>query len=91
MKKLFETFCGKLVRLSKDVVGVVVGYTDNHFILLLEEGVTPIYCFSLDELEKKEYFIDHSFEIDGENTYYSYCSENNIFKIAYFLSLVITF
>jgi hypothetical protein len=38
MKKLFELCKGKLVRLNDTVVGIVCGYTDSYFIILLEEG-----------------------------------------------------
>lgn len=78
MLKLYEKYKNKLVRLSDDVVGVIVGYTDDNFILLLEEGCNPIYSFSLDELDKKDYFIDDSFEDDCESCWYSYCGENDI-------------
>ncbi len=78
MKRIFEKYRGCIVRISADVVGVLVGYTDDQFIMLLEEGCEPSYCFSLDELEKKDYYIDNSFEIEGETCYYSYCLENNI-------------
>jgi len=50
MKKLFNKYRGRLVRLSESVAGVVIGYSDAHLILLLEEGVNPSYSFSLDDL-----------------------------------------
>ena len=80
MKKLYEKIKGKLVRLDKDVVGIVCGYTNSMFILLLEENCNPIYSFTLDELDKKDYFIDDSFEEDCENCYYSYANESDIIK-----------
>jgi len=80
MKKIFNTHKGKLIRLSPDVAGVLVGFTEDNFILLLEEGIEPIYAFSLDELGKEDYFIDTSFEDDCEGCWYAYCGENDLTK-----------
>lgn len=80
MKKIFEANKGKLVRLSSSVIGILVGYTEDNFILLLEEGCNPIYSFTLDELGKDFYYIDNSFEDDCENCYYSYCGESDIVR-----------
>lgn len=80
MKKLFELCKGKLVRLSDTVVGIVCGYTDSYFIILLEEGTIAEYSFSLDELGKESYYIDASYEEECENCMYSYANEHHIFK-----------
>ncbi len=78
MKKVFEKIKGKLVRLDKNTVGVVCGYTSNHFIILLEEGIDADYAFSLDELGGEEHYIDMLFEKDCENCLYAYCDENQV-------------
>lgn len=80
MEIVYNKYRGKIVRLDKNTVGTVVGYTDSHLILLLEEGVNPTYSFSLDELDKKDYYIDMSFEDNCEDCMYSYCDESNLTK-----------
>lgn len=78
MKRIFEKVKGKLVRLDKETVGVVCGYTEDHFIILLEEGINPIYAFSLDELGAKNYYIDATYETDCEGCWYAYADEKNL-------------
>ena len=78
MHKLYLKYRSKLVRLDKNVVGKVVGYSSNHLILLLEEGVDAVYAFSMDELGSEEFFVDSSLEEDCENCLYAYCDESNI-------------
>jgi hypothetical protein len=80
LKKLFEKYRGRLVRLNENVVGTVCGYTQSHFILLLENGLKLDYSFSLDELGRKEYYIDTSFEEGCEECLYCYINENHITK-----------
>lgn len=80
MRKIYEKYKGKLVRLSPDVAGILVGYTSSHFILLLEEGIFPIYSFSLDELGAEEHYIDTSFETDCEDCFYAYCDSTHLTK-----------
>lgn len=80
MNKLYLKFKGKLVRLDKDVAGILVGYTENHFILLLEEGISPVYAFSMDELGSEEHYLDISFEDDCDNCLYAYCDATHLTK-----------
>ena len=63
MKKLYEKYKNKLVRLSDDVVGTVIGYSQSHLILLLEEGTevdTEVNQKLYDGLKK--YFPNMSYE-----------------------------
>lgn len=78
MEKLYNTLKGSTVTFGDGVSGVICGYTDSHFILLLGEGITAEYAFSLDELGKENYFIDASFEENCEDCLYSYANENDI-------------
>ena len=78
MKKLFNKYRGRLVRLSESVAGVVIGYSDAHLILLLEEGVNPSYSFSLDDLAEEEFYIDFELMGDCETCLLSWIDESNI-------------
>lgn len=78
MKKLFNKYRAKLVRLSESVAGVIIGYSDTHLILLLEEGVNPIYSFSLDDLAEEEFYIDFELMGDCETCLLSWVDESNI-------------
>jgi hypothetical protein len=78
MKKLYEKYKNKLVRLSDDVVGTVIGYGSEHLILLLEEGVEPIYSFSLDDLAEEDFFIDFELLNNCETCLLTWADESNI-------------
>lgn len=78
MYRLYEKYKNKLVRLSEDVVGTVIGYGSEHLILLLEEGCTPIYSFSLDDLAEEDFFIDFELLDDCDTCLLTWCDESNI-------------
>jgi len=78
MKKLFNKYRGRLVRLSESVAGVIIGHSDTHLILLLEEGVNPSYSFSLDDLAEEEFYIDFELMGDCETCLLSWIDESNI-------------
>ena len=80
MKRIFEKVKGKLVRIDKNTVGVVCGFTTNRFLLLLEEGVDAVYAFSLDELGSETHYIDVSYESECENSLYANIDKKDIFK-----------
>lgn len=78
MKKLFNKYRGRLVRLSESVAGVIIGYSNTHLILLLEEGVNPSYSFSLDDLAEEQFYIDFELMGDCETCLLSWIDESNI-------------
>jgi len=78
MKKLYEKYKNKLVRLSDDVVGTVIGYSQSHLILLLEEGTEVDYSFTLDDIGDEEPVIDFELLNDCEECHLCWCDESNI-------------
>lgn len=80
MKKLYEKYRGKLARLNESVVGTIVGYSTNHLILLLEEGIDTQSSFSLDDLGEEEHYIDFSLTGECEVCLFSWIDENQIGK-----------
>jgi len=80
VKRLYEKYKNKLVRLSDEVIGTIVGYSVSHLILLLEEGVEVSYSFSLDDLAEEEFFIDMEAIGDCDTCLLSWVDENQIKK-----------
>jgi hypothetical protein len=80
MKRLYEKYRAKLVRLSEEVVGTIVGYSNSHLILLLEDSVEPGYAFSLDDIGDEEPFVDFTLIGDCETCLLCWVDENNITK-----------
>lgn len=78
MKKLYEKYKNKLVRLSEDVVGVIVGYSSSHLIMLLEDGVEVSYSFTLDDIGDEEPIIDFELLSDCEECNLCWIDENQI-------------
>lgn len=60
MKKLYLKNRGRLVRLNDNVAGTIVGFSNSHLILLLEEGTEVDYSFSLDDIGDENPFVDFS-------------------------------
>jgi hypothetical protein len=78
MQVVFDKYIGRAVTLKDGVSGVICGFTNSHLLLLLEEGTDINYSFSLDELEKKDYYIDLSFEEGYDNGLYCYADERDV-------------
>ena len=80
MKKLFEKYRAKLVRLADGIAGTVIGYSDSHLIMLLEEGVEASYSFTLDDIGDENPYIDFSLIGDCEVCFMSWLDEGQIKK-----------
>lgn len=80
MKKLYEKYKNKIVRLSEDVVGVVAGYGNSHLILLLEDGVKVDYSFTLDDIGDEDPYVDFELMHSCDECILCWCDENNILK-----------
>jgi len=80
MKKLFTKYKNKLVRLSENVVGVIVGYSSSHLIMLLEDGINVDYSFTLDDIGDESPYVDFEAIDNCDECNLCWCDENQILK-----------
>ena len=78
MKKIYEKYKGRLVRLPDGVVGVVCGFTNNRFVLAVDDITIP-YSFTIEYLgEEGEYYVEAQYLEDCDLCLFVYCDENQI-------------
>ena len=73
--RLYEKYKNKVVKLD-GTYGNVAGFTESNLLLAISESTKS--SFSLDELDKKEFFIAEEFLEDEYQ--YSYIDESQIIK-----------
>jgi hypothetical protein len=80
MEILYNKYKNKLVRLSESVVGVIIGYSSSHLIMLLEDGVNVDYSFTLDDIGDEDPYVDFDAISNCEECNLSWVDENQILK-----------
>lgn len=81
MKKIYEKYKYKLIKLPNNVTGILVGFTNNSFLLAIDD-ISEISCFTLEELGKDFYYIEPEYLENNENDLLllCYCDESQIIK-----------
>lgn len=79
MRILYDKHKGKLVRLRNGVVGVVCGFTHNHFLLSVDD-INIVSCFTLEDLANEDYFIEQQYLEEDELGLFMYCDESQILR-----------
>ena len=80
MKILYNKYKNKLVRLSENVVGIIIGYSSSHLILLLEDGINVDYSFTLDDIGDEDPYVDFEAMSSCEECNLCWIDENQILK-----------
>ena len=79
MKKLYKKYKELALQLDNDIVGVVCGYTNSHFLLSVDD-LSIVASFTLEELAHQDYFIEKMYLQDCELALFMYIDENQIIK-----------
>ena len=79
MKKLYKKYKELALQLDNDIVGIVCGYTNSHFLLSVDD-LSIVASFTLEELAHQDYFIEQMYLQDCELALFMYIDENQITK-----------
>lgn len=81
MKKIYEKYKHKLIKLPNGTTGVVAGFKSAHLILSVDD-INIIACFTLDWLgqEGDEFYIDPIYYEDCDICLFVLANESDIIK-----------